>query len=83
MKALARSLTFALLLAPGAASAHIMPEGQGSAHLVGNRAYILLSVSAKALAVFDDDHDGLLSRVELGRHGDAITAARGAITQNY
>ena len=74
MKAVPLALTLALLAAPRVASAHLMPEGQGSAHLVGNRAYILLSVSAKALAAFDDDHDGLLSRTELGLHGDAITA---------
>lgn len=72
MKRLA--LFLALLATPSVASAHLMPEGQGSAHLVGNRAYILLSVSAKALAVFDDDHDGLLSKTELGLHGDAINA---------
>jgi hypothetical protein len=68
------ALALALLAAPRIASAHLMPEGQGSAHLVGNRAYVLLSVSAKALAAFDDDHDGRLSKAELGQHGDAITA---------
>ena len=73
MKHLAVTLALALAV-PRTASAHLMPEGQGSAHLVGNRAYILLSVSAKALAAFDDDHDGLLSKAELGRHGDAIIA---------
>jgi hypothetical protein len=54
---------------------HIMPEGQASAHIVGNRAYILLSIPSKALAAFDDDHDGLISRAELGRHGTQIDSA--------
>jgi hypothetical protein len=62
----------ALVAAPSVARAHLMPEGQGSTRLVGTKAYTLLSIPSKALAAFDDDGDGLLSRVELGRHGQAI-----------
>jgi hypothetical protein len=71
-----RSLLFTIVLAalavPGAARAHLMPEGQGSTRIVGNRAYTLLSISARTLLAFDDDRDGLLSRDEIARHGPAI-----------
>lgn len=61
-----------LLFAPSVARAHIMPEGQGSTRLVGKNGYTLVGVSAKALAAYDDDRDGLISREELSRHGAAI-----------
>src|SRR4051812_18632130 len=71
----ARSLVrvaFLLVAAPALASAHLMPAWQGSTHVVGNRAYTLLSVPIGALTGFDDDHDGRISREELGAHNPEL-----------
>jgi len=46
-----------------------MPEGQGSANLVGKRAYMLLSIPVSVLSGFDDDGNGLLSLAEYRVHG--------------
>lgn len=65
-------LVAAMLAVPAAAPAHIMPEGQGSTRLVGNRAHTLVAIPVRAFKGFDDDGDGLLSRAELARHGRAL-----------
>ena len=48
----------ALLLTPALSDAHLMPEGQGSSKVVGNRAYSLISVPVGVLTGFDDDGNG-------------------------
>jgi hypothetical protein len=63
----------AILAVPFAgARGHIMPPGQGSTRIVGNRAHTLVSIPVSVLRGFDDNSDGLLGRDELGRHGRAL-----------
>jgi hypothetical protein len=67
------ALALALLALPVRdAGAHIMPAGQGSTRIVGNRAHTLVAIPVAALRGFDDDRDGLLGRDELARHGRAL-----------
>jgi hydrogenase/urease accessory protein HupE len=65
----ALGLAFVAVVAlPRDGEAHLMPAWQGSTHLVGNRAYTLLSIPVAALEGVDDNHDGRLAGAELGRH---------------
>ena len=70
-----RSLGLAVLLvvaAPALSLAHLMPEGNGSTRLVGNKAYSLVSVPVAVLTGFDDDGNGLMSTKEAVRHGASL-----------
>ena len=79
MTPLLHRLLLACLLALAApAWAHLMPAQQGTIRLVGERAYVLVSLPASAFAA-DDDGDGSLSLQELRTHAAALEqrAARG------
>jgi hydrogenase/urease accessory protein HupE len=65
-------IALAIGATPSLADAHIMPAGQGSTRVVGNRAYTLVAIPVSVLEGFDDDRDGLLSVDELKRHGSAL-----------
>jgi len=72
---LALSLIAALLfLCARPAEAHLMPARQGTVHVVGDSAFIVVSVPVSALHGFDDDGDGLLSMAELSRHEAELRA---------
>ena len=60
------------LLAMTAAQAHLVAAQKGTLNLVGNAAFLVLSVPVSALHAVDDDGDGGLSRAELRNHADAI-----------
>lgn len=51
-----------------------MPEKQGSVNVVGNNAYIVMTVPVSALAGFDDNQDGMIDVPELVGHGEALRA---------
>jgi len=50
------------------AAAHLMAAEQGTINVVGDSAFVVLSVPVSALHGFDDDQDGLLSMSELKAH---------------
>jgi hypothetical protein len=60
--------------AVSAAHAHLVVAQHGTLNIVGNGAYMVLSLPVSALTGFDDDHDGLLSTNELRAHGASIEA---------
>jgi hypothetical protein len=55
-------------------AAHLMPEQRGTINLVGDGAYLVLSVPVSAFVAVDDDDDGKLSPIEFRRHFSAIQA---------
>jgi hypothetical protein len=59
---------------PKAAVPHLMPEGNGSTRLVGNKAYTLISVPVAVLTGFDDDGNGAISVLEARVHHASLTA---------
>lgn len=59
---------FLTLAAPALSLAHLMPEGNGSANLVDDKAYVLISVPVGVLRGFDDDGNGLISVSEGRTH---------------
>ena len=54
------------------AQAHLVAAQKGTLNLVGNAAFLVLSVPVSALQSVDDDGDGMLSKAELATHADAI-----------
>jgi hypothetical protein len=64
----------ALVILPALSDAHLMPEGQGSTRIVGNKAYTLISVPVAVLTGFDDDRNGAISVVEARVHFDTLQA---------
>ena len=54
------------------AHAHLVVAQRGTLNIVGNGAYMVLSLPVSALSGIDDDHDGLLSVDELRAHGASI-----------
>ena len=62
----------ALALTPALSDAHLMPEGNGSTRIVGNKAYTLISVPVGVLYGFDDDRNGAISVAEARAHADRI-----------
>jgi hypothetical protein len=60
------------LWAAAPAQAHLMAAQKGTLNLVGDAAFLVLSVPVSALKGVDDDGDGALSRTELRTHADAI-----------
>ena len=59
-------LFFIGLSAP--ASAHMLPKGNATLNLKGDKGYLVVSVPASALAGVDDNIDGLLGPAEIDRH---------------
>lgn len=57
-----------------AAHAHLVVSQRGTLNIVGDGAYMVLSLPVSSLAGFDDDHDGLLSINELRDHGASIAS---------
>lgn len=57
-----------LLALPLLASAHVMPAQQGTLNLVGENAYVVLSVPVAAFTGVDGNQDGLLDQTELATH---------------
>jgi HupE / UreJ protein len=62
------------LLATAPAQAHLMAAQKGTLNIVGDAAFLVLSVPVSALQGVDDDGDGALSLAELRAHTDAIRA---------
>ena len=56
------------------AHAHLMVAQRGTLNLVGNGAFMVLSLPVSAFAGVDDDHDGQWSPAELGAHVASIEA---------
>jgi HupE / UreJ protein len=54
------------------ARAHLMAAQQGTLNIVGDAAFLVLSLPVSALKGVDDDGDGALSRNELRSHDHAI-----------
>lgn len=72
-----RWFSLVLVLALSAASvaqAHLVVSQRGTLNIVGNGAYMALSLPVSALAGFDDNQDGLLSVSELRGHAASIQA---------
>ena len=72
---LVRQWLLACLLAGAvvsAAHAHLVVSQRGTLNIVGDGAYMVLSLPVSSLSGFDDDHDGLLSIDELRAHGASI-----------
>ena len=70
-----RQWLLACLLAGSAASAahaHLVVSQRGTLNIVGDGAYMVLSLPVSALSGIDDDQDGLLSVNELRAHGASI-----------
>ena len=60
------------LLATAPAQAHLMAAQKGTLNVVGDAAFLVLSVPVSALKGVDDDGDGALAVAELRNHTDAI-----------
>ena len=58
--------------AVSAAHAHLVVSQRGTLNIVGDGAYMVLSLPVSSLSGFDDDHDALLSVDELRAHGASI-----------
>ncbi len=69
------ALSLAATLVASRADAHLMVAQHGTLNLVGDGAFMVLSIPATALPGADDDHDGRLSRAELERHYRDVAAA--------
>jgi hypothetical protein len=54
------------------AHAHLVVSQRGTLNIVGDGAYLVLSLPVSSLSGFDDDHDSLLSINELRAHGASI-----------
>ena len=74
MKRIRRWLLACLLAgaAVSAAHAHLVVSQRGTLNIVGDGAYMVLSLPVSSLSGFDDNHDGLLSVDELRAHGAGI-----------
>lgn len=72
--ALALLVLWGTLLGVAPAHAHLMAAQKGTLNLVGDAAFLVLSVPVSALQRVDDDRDGALSKAELAAHTDAVRA---------
>ncbi len=72
MRPLHAPLAVLMLFCACPASAHLMPEKQGTVNVVGNNAYMVITVPTAALQGFDDNGDGLIDVPELVTHGDSL-----------
>lgn len=72
-----RWLAALLLLAAGSAraQAHLLPAQTATMNLVGDTAYLVVSVPVSALPGIDDDRSGGVSAQEIARHSRDIAAA--------
>jgi hypothetical protein len=70
----ARAAVLCLVL-PLTASAHLMVAQHGTLNLVGDGAFLVLSLPASAFPLADDDHDGRLSEAEVAAHQGALVQA--------
>lgn len=52
--------------------AHLVVSQRGTLNIVGDGAYMVMSLPVSSLSGFDDDHDGLLSIDEVRAHGASI-----------
>jgi len=62
----------ALSLLGTTAQAHLMPAGHGTINVVGDKAYMVLSVPVEAFSSVEACHDGLLTPVELTANHAAL-----------
>ena len=62
------------LLALPPALAHLVAAQKGTLNFAGQTAFLALSLPVAAFQGIDDDGDGLLSKAELGAHGQALRA---------
>ena len=60
------------VFAMSTAHAHWVVSQRGTLNIVGDGAYMVLSLPVSSLTGFDDDQDGLLSIQELRAHGASI-----------
>ncbi len=67
------ALALVLTLAP-TAQAHLMVAQRGTLNIVGDGAFMVLSLPVSAFREVDDDRDGLLSPAELQAHAATIRA---------
>jgi hypothetical protein len=70
-----RQWLLAFLLACVSASAvqaHLVVSQRGTLNIVGDGAYMVLSLPVSALSGFDDNHDGMISANELHAHAASI-----------
>jgi hydrogenase/urease accessory protein HupE len=67
-------LAASLLAAAGAASAHLMPAGQGALRLDADSVYAVVSIPVATFTGFDDDGDGRMSLAEMNRHRNELLA---------
>lgn len=70
--ALPAMLTFSTL-----AQAHLMVDKRGTLNLVGDGAFLVVSLPVSALVAVDDNGDGFLDQAELHRHHARIAAQIG------
>ena len=77
--AIAALWLLAALTGAPAAHAHLMPAGPGAVRLVGDSAYLTVSVPAAALAGFDDNGDGLIDAAEIHAHRGMLSAQLNAM----
>ena len=56
------------------AVAHLMVAQKGAVNIVGDGAFVVLSIPASALPNSDDDGDGSLSRAELAKHHRSLAS---------
>lgn len=54
------------------AHAHLMPAGHGTINLVGDKAYVVMSVPVSAFSNVDTCSDGVLTQAELQSSEDAL-----------
>lgn len=64
----------AALLCVAPASAHVIAAQKGTLNIVGDAAFMVLSVPVAALHGVDDDGDAALSKAELQAHAEAVRA---------
>ena len=67
---MSRKIAIALFLIglSASASAHMLPKGNATLNLKGDKGYLVVSVAASALDGVDDNNDGLLGPAEIDRH---------------
>ena len=66
------TMWFALLMGLTPAQAHWMAAQQGTLNIVGEAAFMVLSVPVSAFTAVDDDGDGALSKAELVAHAGTV-----------
>ena len=62
------AIAILLVAISAGAAAHMLPKGDATLNLKGDKGYLVVSIAASALVAVDDDQDGLLSPTEIDRH---------------